>query len=78
MAEITASMVKELRELTGAGMMDCKILSDNSNLVNQSLLHGLRSILDPLLLQERFNIGCGRSHNLLCHSLNILLEGFIL
>ena len=22
--EITASMVKELRELTGAGMMDCK------------------------------------------------------
>jgi elongation factor Ts len=24
MAEITASMVKELRELTGAGMMDCK------------------------------------------------------
>ena len=24
MAEITASMVKELREATGAGMMDCK------------------------------------------------------
>ena len=24
MAEITASMVKELREMTGAGMMDCK------------------------------------------------------
>ena len=24
MADITASMVKELRELTGAGMMDCK------------------------------------------------------
>ena len=24
MAEITASMVKELREVTGAGMMDCK------------------------------------------------------
>ena len=24
MAEITAAMVKELRELTGAGMMDCK------------------------------------------------------
>ena len=24
MAAITASMVKELRELTGAGMMDCK------------------------------------------------------
>src|SRR5690606_42139119 len=24
MAEITASMVKELREKTGAGMMDCK------------------------------------------------------
>ncbi len=24
MAEITASLVKELRERTGAGMMDCK------------------------------------------------------
>ncbi|MFL6841772.1 MAG: elongation factor Ts, partial [Sphingomicrobium sp.] len=24
MAEITAAMVKELRERTGAGMMDCK------------------------------------------------------
>ena len=24
MAEITASMVKELREASGAGMMDCK------------------------------------------------------
>ncbi|EOI4812288.1 hypothetical protein ACMT8Z_002573, partial [Campylobacter coli] len=24
MAEITAAMVKELRESTGAGMMDCK------------------------------------------------------
>ena len=24
MAEISASMVKELREMTGAGMMDCK------------------------------------------------------
>ena len=24
MADITASMVKDLREMTGAGMMDCK------------------------------------------------------
>ena len=24
MAEVTAAMVKELRETTGAGMMDCK------------------------------------------------------
>ena len=24
MAEITASLVKELRDITGAGMMDCK------------------------------------------------------
>ena len=24
MAQITAAMVKELREMTGAGMMDCK------------------------------------------------------
>ena len=26
MAEITAALVKELREMTGAGMMDCKKL----------------------------------------------------
>ena len=24
MAEVTAALVKELREITGAGMMDCK------------------------------------------------------
>ncbi|CDL11763.1 Translation elongation factor Ts [Klebsiella pneumoniae IS43] len=28
MAEITASLVKELRERTGAGMMDCKKSAD--------------------------------------------------
>ncbi|EST81763.1 hypothetical protein ECA727_03116 [Escherichia coli ECA-727] len=28
MAEITASLVKELRERTGAGMMDCKKSTD--------------------------------------------------
>lgn len=28
MAEITASLVKELRERTGAGMMDCKKRAD--------------------------------------------------
>ena len=34
MAEITASLVKELRELTGAGMMDCKaaLTATNGNL----------------------------------------------
>ncbi len=31
MAEITASMVKELRELTGAGMMDCKKALNETN-----------------------------------------------
>ena len=31
MAEITASMVKELRELTGAGMMDCKKALNEAN-----------------------------------------------
>ena len=31
MADITASMVKELRELTGAGMMDCKKALSETN-----------------------------------------------
>ena len=31
MAEITAAMVKELRELTGAGMMDCKKALNETN-----------------------------------------------
>ncbi|MEE6575287.1 elongation factor Ts, partial [Campylobacter coli] len=31
MAEITAAMVKELRESTGAGMMDCKNALSETN-----------------------------------------------
>ena len=31
MADITASMVKELREMTGAGMMDCKKALNETN-----------------------------------------------
>ena len=31
MAEITAAMVKDLRETTGAGMMDCKKALTESN-----------------------------------------------
>jgi len=30
MADITAALVKELRERTGAGMMDCKKSADRS------------------------------------------------
>ena len=32
MAEITASLVKELRERTGAGMMDCKKALTEANI----------------------------------------------
>jgi len=31
MAEISASLVKQLREMTGAGMMDCKVALQDSN-----------------------------------------------
>ena len=31
MAEVTAAMVKELREMTGAGMMDCKKALNETN-----------------------------------------------
>jgi elongation factor Ts len=37
MAEITASLVKELRERTGAGMMECKkALTENSGDIEAS------------------------------------------
>ena len=38
MAEITAALVKELREKTGAGMMDCKkALSENNGDLDASV-----------------------------------------
>ena len=38
MAEITAALVKELREQTGAGMMDCKkALAENGGDLDQAV-----------------------------------------
>ena len=38
MAEITAALVKELREVSGAGMMDCKkALVENAGDIEQSI-----------------------------------------
>ena len=38
MAQITASMVKELREKTGAGMMDCKkVLSEADGNIEKAI-----------------------------------------
>ncbi|MBM3487374.1 MAG: elongation factor Ts [Alphaproteobacteria bacterium] len=42
MAEITASLVKELRERTGAGMMDCKKALGESNGVLEEAIDWLR------------------------------------
>lgn len=42
MAEVTASMVKELRELTGAGMMDCKKALVEANGVMDDAVDWLR------------------------------------
>ena len=42
MANITAAMVKELRELTGAGMMDCKKALAASNGDQQKAIAWLR------------------------------------
>ena len=39
MAEITAALVKELREMTGAGMMECKRLSLRPKAISIRLLH---------------------------------------
>ena len=38
MAEITAALVKELREVSGAGMMDCKkALAENGGDLDQAV-----------------------------------------
>ena len=42
MAEITASLVKELRELTGVGMMDCKTALAETNGDIQAAVDWLR------------------------------------
>ena len=43
MAEITATMVKELRDRTGAGMMDCKKVLDETNGDIEAAVDALRS-----------------------------------
>ncbi|CAI6211154.1 Elongation factor Ts [Escherichia coli] len=49
MAEITASLVKELRERTGAGMMDCKkALTEANGDIWQS-----KTCVSPVLLKQR-------------------------
>ena len=40
MSQVTASLVKELREKTGVGMMDCKTaLKENNGDIELSLIH---------------------------------------
>ena len=43
MAEITAALVKELRDVTGAGMMDCKRALNENNADIESSIDWLRS-----------------------------------
>ena len=43
MAEITATMVKDLRETTGAGMMDCKKALQETNGDTQAAIDWLRT-----------------------------------
>ncbi len=52
MAEITASMVKELREQTGAGMMDCKAaLNETGGDLEAAVVH-LRKIMGSKLTRR--------------------------
>lgn len=49
MAEITAAMVKELREKTGSGMMDCKrALAENDGDVEKALDFLRKKVLQRL------------------------------
>ena len=70
MAEISASMVKELREMTGAGMMDCKkeLVATEGNIdeaINQRILYGLCPV--KRRCQKRIQIRVITCHNKLRH-----------
>ena len=66
MADITAGMVKELREMTGAGMMDCKkaLAATEGDMdkaveflrerVSQQLLRRLEELQQRVLLRHYF------------------------
>jgi hypothetical protein len=52
MAEITAKMVKELREQTGAGMMDCKrALGDTGGVYFEGTLTGTAALTTANVLE---------------------------
>ncbi len=52
MAEITAALVKELRERTGAGMMDCKKALSATDGDLEKAIDFLREKVWPLLLKK--------------------------
>ena len=62
MAEITAALVKELRERTGAGMMDCKkALSATDGDLEKAIerktgARGLRSIIEEALIDIMYDV----------------------
>ena len=49
---ISASMVKELREMTGAGMMDCKKALTNTDGDMDKLSGFVRMVLQKLLRKQ--------------------------
>ena len=53
MAEITAALVKELRERTGAGMMDCKKALSATDGDLEKAIDFLREKVWLLLLKKR-------------------------
>lgn len=53
MAEITAALVKELRERTGAGMMDCKkALAATEGDMDKAIDFYVKKALLPLLKKQ--------------------------
>jgi len=53
MAQITAAMVKELRETTGAGMMDCKTALNETNGDMEAAIDWLRANPGPVMIDDR-------------------------
>ena len=49
---VTASMVKELRELTGAGMMDCKKALNETNGDMDAAIEYLRTMVKQQILKN--------------------------
>src|SRR5205823_4845292 len=60
MAQITAQMVKDLREMTGAGMMDCKAAKTGSKTIADDITETVAKIGENMTLRRSAGLSVGQ------------------